>query len=136
MVGTGVSPGIPPPDMQNNVSAIQRPCQLMNRAILFRLEQRLTVHCSWGICEQEAAQTAQAELQVKLQQSEEAAEASSARAAAAEEAVDEAAVKAESDVAAIRQALSTANMAKAEMDAKLAKAAVAMNAAEELKEAR
>ncbi|KAK9836595.1 hypothetical protein WJX74_004004 [Apatococcus lobatus] len=84
----------------------------------------------------EAAQEAQAELEAKLQQAEEAAVASSARAAAAEEGADEAALKAEADVAAIRQALSAANMAKAEMDAKLAKAAVAMNAAEELKEAR
>ena len=82
---------------------------------------------------QEAASTAAAEAQSTLQAAEEAAKSADA---AATEVADAAAAKAMEEYDNLRRVLDAVNAQKAELEGKLAKAGGALNAAEELKEAR
>lgn len=82
---------------------------------------------------QEAASTAAAEAQSTLQAAEEAAKSADA---AATEVADAAAAKAKEEYDNLRRVLDAVNAQKAELEGKLAKAGGALNAAEELKEAR
>jgi len=82
---------------------------------------------------QDAASTAAAEAQSRLQAAEEAAQAVDT---AATEAANLAAAKAQEDYGNLRRVLDAVNAQKADLEGKLAKAGGALNAAEELKEAR
>ena len=82
---------------------------------------------------QEAASTAAAEAQSRLQAAEEAAQAADT---AATEAANLAAAKAQEEYGNLRRVLDAVNAQKADLEGKLAKAGGALNAAEELKEAR
>lgn len=77
--------------------------------------------------------TAAAEAQSTLQAAEEAAKSADA---AATEVADAAAAKAKEEYDNLRRVLDAVNAQKAELEGKLAKAGGALNAAEELKEAR
>ena len=82
---------------------------------------------------QEAASTAAAEAQSRLHAAEEAAQAADTAAA---EAATLAAAKAQEEYGNLRRVLDAVNAQKADLEGKLAKAGGALNAAEELKEAR
>ncbi len=82
---------------------------------------------------QEAASTAAAEAQSRLQAAEEAVQAADTAAA---EAANLAAAKAQEEYGNLRRVLDAVNAQKADLEGKLAKAGGALNAAEELKEAR
>ncbi|KAA6426660.1 MAG: CENPE type kinesin [Trebouxia sp. A1-2] len=81
----------------------------------------------------EAASTSTAEAQSRLQAAEEAAQAADT---AATEAANLAAAKAQEEYGNLRRVLDAVNAQKADLEGKLAKAGGALNAAEELKEAR
>lgn len=82
---------------------------------------------------QEAASTAAAEAQSRLQAAEEVAQVADT---AATEAANLAAAKAQEEYGNLRRVLDAVNAQKADLEGKLAKAGGALNAAEELKEAR
>ena len=82
---------------------------------------------------QEAASGATAEAQLRLQAAEEAAQAADK---VATEVANLAAVKAQEEYSNLRRVLDAVNAQKADLEGKLAKAGGALNAAEELKEAR
>ena len=82
---------------------------------------------------QEAASRATAEAQLRLQAAEEAAQAADT---VATEVANLAAAKAQEEYGNLRRVLDAVNAQKADLEGKLAKAGGALNAAEELKEAR
>lgn len=82
---------------------------------------------------QEAASSAAAAAQAALQAAEEAA---TAAASASREAAEAAAATAQEEHDTLRRVLDAVNAQKADLEGKLAKAGGALNAAEELKEAK
>lgn len=82
---------------------------------------------------QEAASTAAAAAQAQLHTAE---EAGTAAASIAQEAAEANAAKAQEDYDSLRRVLDAVNAQKADLEGKLAKAGGALNAAEELKEAK
>lgn len=82
---------------------------------------------------QEATSDAAAAAQIRLQAAEEAATAAST---ASREAAEAAAAKAQEEHDNLRRVLDAVNGQKADLEGKLAKAGGALNAAEELKEAK
>lgn len=82
---------------------------------------------------QEAASAAAAAAQAAFQTAEEAA---AGAASVAKEAAEAAAAKAQEEYDSLRRVLDAVNAQKADLEGKLAKAGGALNAAEELKEAK
>lgn len=86
-----------------------------------------------GVVLQDAASDAAAAAQARLQAAEEAATTAGT---ASREAAEAAAAKAQEEHDNLRRVLDAVNAQKADLEGKLAKAGGALNAAEELKEAK